>query len=60
MSLTDRNVEKIQTNPAKCDAMRINLIDSAKNYEPDYVEDILPHQATATMPTTVILRQNVE
>jgi hypothetical protein len=40
--------------------MTINLIDSAKNYGPDYVEDILPHQAAATMPPTVILRQNVE
>jgi hypothetical protein len=40
--------------------MTINLIDSAKNYGPDYAEDILPHQATATMPPTVILRQNVE
>jgi hypothetical protein len=31
-----------------------------KKYGPDYVEDILPHQAAATMPPTVILRQNVE
>jgi hypothetical protein len=40
--------------------MAINLIDSAKNHGPDYVEDILPHQAAATMPMTVILRQKVE
>jgi hypothetical protein len=40
--------------------MTINLIDSAKKYGPDYVEDIVPHQAAVTMPPTVILRQNVE
>jgi hypothetical protein len=40
--------------------MTINLIDSAKKYGPDYVEDILSQQAAATMPPTVILRQNVE
>jgi hypothetical protein len=40
--------------------MTINLIDSAKKYGPDYAEDILSQHATATMPPTVILRQNVE
>jgi hypothetical protein len=40
--------------------MTINLIDSAKNYGPDCVEDIVSPSAAATMPPTVILRQNVE
>jgi hypothetical protein len=43
----------------KCGAIAINLIDSAKKYGPDYAEDILTHQAAATKPLTVILRQNV-
>jgi hypothetical protein len=61
ISLTKRNVtKKFQTDPEKCGAMTITLIDSAKNHGPDYVEDILPHQAVAIMPPTVILRQNVE
>ena len=40
--------------------MTIKLIESAKKYGPDYVEDIVPHQAAATIPPTVIPRQNVE